>query len=1191
MADNRIDLLRKIEDALTQMRGVDFSAEARALFAALGYRSERTLDGQSGSVDDFLRQFVALKPDTKSEREFRYASLSVRVLFQVTNEEVEEAARPRLPLFPTGEFNKGNSKSFLFMAVELNGKNHPRSRYASFTREINKRFSMPAVVLFRTIDGLLTLAFVHVRPNKRDPDRDVLGSVSLIREVKPAGPHRAHLDILAELSLECRLRWMDAHKKERNFDGLLGAWLDALDTEELNRRFYRDLFGWFNRAVKEAIFPTGGAKRLQPEEHVIRLITRLLFVWFIKEKGLVAEELFVEAQVTQLLKEYNRKNGDSYYRAVLQNLFFATLNTKIGQRSFSSRANATHRNFSRYRYREEMSDSDALVALFAKTPFINGGLFDCLDSEEAKGDGGYRIDYFSDNVIRKGTEEYERFSIPNRLFFDEDGLITLLNHYKFTVEENTPAEQEVALDPELLGKVFENLLAAYNPETQETARKQTGSYYTPRAVVDYMVDEALTVALAQKAQPADGDATFWEERLHYLLDYNDAGELFSETETEQLVRAIAGLRVLDPAAGSGAFPMGVLHKLTLALRRLDPNNGRWEALQKEMAGRRAAAAFDTVNQYERDAELAEISATFERYRGSDFGRKLYLIQNSIYGIDIQPVATQIAKLRFFISLAIEQQLDPKADNFGVRPLPNLETRFVAADALLRLGGLNQELTSNLTRDLQHQLKANRERHFHAAIRAQKSRYRMRDKELRQALSNSLTESGLNADQAAKVANWDPYDQNASAEWFDPEYMFGVEGFDVVIGNPPYVSHDRIPKVAKLELKGHYYAHQPFADLYCYFMERATTLLNAGGVSALITSNSFLRAEYGAPIRKFLRNNTTMLHVLNIETSQVFENVIVNVAITLASKTANAPSQLCIVASAPLDSNDIRSIIDNNSFMSPQSYFERPSWNLVQPDVLELQQKIAHAGRTLAQLGAKIRLGLATGSNEAFVIDAKQKDALSRKSQINDKIIRPILRGRDIERYKYTLPGLYILLTKNGIDVRRDYPDIYEHLNSFGDGIKNRGAKGEHWTNLRACAFLEDFKKEKIVWIELTDEGRFALCNEEVYLLNSAYFLLPPEGMNPRFLLGILNSNAIRFYLGQIAATSGMGTSRWINNYVKEFPIPDVTPDQQTSLARIVDEILTAKAADTSEQEAEIDRLVYELYGLTDEEISVVEDKG
>ena len=676
-----------IRAALDKMTARDLSEASTQLLAALGYRSDRRLDGQTGNVDDFIRDFKAENGDTKSEQDFRDSAREVRVLFQFTDTEITATAQPQL--LDVEGFSIGNFSSFLFAAVELKANTYARGWYVSLTREINKRFiRVPAVVIFRTADGHVTLAFVNRRPSKIRADRQVLGSVSLIREINPAEPHRAHLDILAELSLNARLKWMANHGKPRNFAGLLEAWLTALDTEELNKRFYRELDGWFKHCLETAEFPSGQAKTLQKEEHVIRLITRLMFVWFIKEKGLVSHDLFNEHKVGQLLKNYDRAGGDSYYRAVLQNLFFATLNTEIGQRRFGAGNHDDQHNPSLYRYHDEISDPDRLVELFSKTPFINGGLFDCLDSLDATGAGGYHIDCFSDNRNHRSL-----LSIPNRLFFsdapqgNERGLIDLFNRYKFTVEENTPTEQEVALDPELLGKVFENLLAAVNPETQLTARKETGSYYTPRAVVDYMVDEALVATMAQKASPEDGDADRWQARLRYLLDYGDAfadaDTLFTPAEREAIVRVIAGIKALDPAVGSGAFPMGILHKLTLALRRLDDHNELWQALQKELAGQRAVAAFDTEDQKERENELAEISRTFDKYRGSDFGRKLYLIQNSIYGVDIQPIATQIAKLRFFISLTIEQQPsnDP-GDNYGIKPLPNLETRFVAANTLM-----------------------------------------------------------------------------------------------------------------------------------------------------------------------------------------------------------------------------------------------------------------------------------------------------------------------------------------------------------------------------------------------------------------------------------------------------------------------------------------------------------------------------
>ena len=395
---------KAIAAALAAVPAGDFAAKASDLLAALGYRSERSLSGQTGDVNEFLADFPAPNADTRSEIGFRAGVQSVRILFQITDDEIAEAAPDA-----AAAFNRGIAKSFIFAVVELRGASCPRSRYAAFTREINKRLPMPIAVLFRTADGKLTLAFVHRRVNRLNPERDVLGSVSLLREIDPAKPHRAHLDALAALALRERLQWMESRGKPRNFDGLLDAWLDTLDTRELNRKFYRDLFLWFKRAASEAAFPAG----VPAEEHVIRLITRLLFIWFIKQKGLIAEELFVENEMRGLLNDYDRSAGDSYYRAVLQNLFFATLNTPIEQRRFSRANPADHRNPSLYRCKDEIADPDRLTALFKKTPFINGGLFDCLDSYEAGGAGGARIDCFTDN-----RQNRKLLSVPNRLFFD-----------------------------------------------------------------------------------------------------------------------------------------------------------------------------------------------------------------------------------------------------------------------------------------------------------------------------------------------------------------------------------------------------------------------------------------------------------------------------------------------------------------------------------------------------------------------------------------------------------------------------------------------------------------------------------------------------------------------------------------------------------------------------------------------------
>ena len=697
----------KIKTALQRFSNGNLAENARHLLNILGYHSERRIDIEPNNADGFLSALsLVTDEEFNPERALTNEWKSVDLLFQVMDEDIGGNAHVEID-FSGGEIDDTRMESYLFFALKLRKNHYTRTHLSAITREINKPFDMPAMILFQH-GNTLTLAVIDRRLHKRDESKDVLLKATLIKDINFVDPHRAHIDILFDLSIAA----LYERYKFKNFPQLHEAWKKTLDTEELNRHFYLRLFSWFKWAVSEARFPENEKRNLKTEQHIIRLITRLLFVWFIKEKRLVADELFDETEVACLLKDYNRDTGDSYYRAVLQNLFFATLNTEIDARRFS-KGKPDHRNFSVYRYRDQMNNPDSLEALLGKTPFINGGLFDCLDDFKGIRAGGSRIDCFSD-------EHYWKLSLPNRLFFGDDGLISLLTHYKFTVEESTPIEEEVALDPELLGKVFENLLATYNPETGETKRKQTGSFYTPRPIVDYMVEEALIETLVEQVSPTDSDAKFWDERLHYLFDYaqvyDDASEWFDDNEIEALVRAISELKILDPAVGSGAFPMGVLHKLTLALRRLDPDNSRWEQLQKERAIQRAEVAFDTKDDSTRREELVEIDETFKRYRDSDFGRKLYLIQNSIFGVDIQSIACQIAKLRFFISLAIEQVPDRDAENFGIKPLPNLETRFVAANTLIGLKSGQLQMSEELTRDLERELHDNSERHFHAPTR-------------------------------------------------------------------------------------------------------------------------------------------------------------------------------------------------------------------------------------------------------------------------------------------------------------------------------------------------------------------------------------------------------------------------------------------------------------------------------------------
>ena len=1191
---------REIESALAAIPDGDLLQTSKDLLAVLGYRSERTLK-LSGTVDDFIQSFPAENKNTQTEQEFRDNAASVALVFQVTSDEIAEGH----PNFSESRpFDEGFIKSFVFFTVELKNRNYPRSKYAQFTREINKRLSLATVVFFR-VERRLTIAFIDRRPHQRDASKDVLQKVTLIKDIRLDNPHRAHTDILSELSLATCAKWMVANNQPKNFDGLLAAWLARLDTEELNKQFYRKLFHWFEWAVAEGRFPTNENRTLKPEEHIIRLITRLLFVWFIKEKGLVADELFNKRQIQDLLKGDDFDGGDSYYRAVLQNLFFGTLNTEIAKRRFSKRVNADHRNFSRYRYKDQISHPDTLLKLFEQTPFINGGLFDCLDSEQATGTGGYRIDCFSD-------EHYNLLSLPNRLFFDAGrGLFPLLTHYKFTVEENTPIEQEVALDPELLGKVFENLLAAYNPETGATARKQTGSYYTPRPIVDYMVEVALVATLTQGVPPADGDAKLWEERLRYLLDYtqvfDDASEWVNSREADEIVRAISELKILDPAVGSGAFPMGALHKLTLALRRLDPDNKRWETLQKERAAQRAADAFDTEDDHTRREELLEINETFKRYRDSDFGRKLYLIQNSIFGVDIQSVACQIAKLRFFISLAIEQEPDATQKNLGIKPLPNLETRFIAANTLIGLEG-ERTLTSPKARDLERKLSDNRERYFHATTRRQKLGCQRRDQALRGELAAELRHIGMPADDAERIAHWDPYDQNASADWFDSEWMFGItDGFDVVIGNPPYVQLQKEGgRLGRLYAPCNFNSFIRTGDIYCLFYEKANQLLHKGGHVCFITSNKWMRAAYGKKLRNYFIEHTQPVQLLDMG-PDVFDATVDTNILLLQNATPDAHfafAATTIKSDFDTHTGNIAQYLNDNG-MAMELPPKGEPWAILSPTELALKRKIEDVGKPLKDWAINIYFGIKTGCNEAFVIDEAKREELIAQDSKSAEIIKPLLRGRDIKRYRVQWAGLYMLATGYDLDIPNKYPAIYNHLKTIGKqiesgkikvrgkGVFNRDDQGEYWWNLRACTYYSEFEEGKIVYPNMTKFLPFVYDSNGFYT-NQKCFIIT-GGNYLKYLTGYFNSKVAARWIRENCPELQGGTRELSKIFFENISIPPVTETNQHLVAQIegnVDKILDAKDtdpdADVSELENEIDQIVYLLYDLTPEEIAIVE---
>ncbi len=966
----------------------------------------------------------------------------------------------------------------------------------------------------------------------------------------------------------------------------------------LVKNFTINCYKWYQKAQKQVIFPNDKNQENHIQNNLIRLLTRLLFVWFLKEKKLINKGLF---KLKELKTIINYDKDSSFYKAILQNLFFATLSTQQSERNFSSEKrgykgwNKDFNNQYVFRYQELFKNPNQIKDYFNNTPFLNGGLFECLDDKK----NGKYIDGFS------RTKKHQPV-ITNDLFFNADktGLINIFEQYQFTIEESTPLDVDVALDPELLGKVFENLLASYNPETKQQARKATGSFYTPREIVSYMVDESLKQYLMQKVPPHDNDNEFYKDRLNDLFNSADKiGELAKKSdgtaiiyneEIPKLITAISQIKILDPAVGSGAYPMGLLQRMTVLLAILDPDNKLWQA-QK-------LAELPDLSSIEKDIKITEkISNNKARQKAQqilqdkkqaiiknfknqnhNYLRKLYLIENCIYGVDIQPIAILIAQLRFFISLTVEQETNINKDNFGITPLPNLDYHFEIGNSLIGLPV--QYRTENMPETVKNLL---------AEIKPLKHRFFIEDDhnekdELRKQINSKTKQCYKN------IANSINYLVDFDFKIDFNEVFTNQDGFDIVLGNPPYIRQESI-KEFKPKFKDSYQVFTGTADIYTYFYEKGFNLLSNDGHLCYITSNKWMRAKYGEKLRQFFKQQTRLKQIIDFEGKQVFASATVDTNILLTSKTGNN-QDFNYQKQLPNETNPLFTMAIED--LSDNAYTLQP------PAILALKNKIEQIGTPLKEWDIKIYRGVLTGFNEAFIIDTAKKDELIAKDPKSAEIIKPILRGRDIKAYEHHWAGLWIITTFPVLKINIDnYPVVKKHLLSFGkdrlaqagqklpDGTKSRKKTGNKWFETQdQIGYYPEFAKEKLVYNDITQKLSFSLSKTEQYFNNTVYLIA--NNPNLYFQLSILNSNLIDWYYKKISAQLGDGAVRMFSIYMKELPIPQISKTAQQPFIDLANQILAGKKnnTDTTTLEAKIDNMVYKIYGLSDDEIAIIEDK-
>lgn len=906
----------------------------------------------------------------------------------------------------------------------------------------------------------------------------------------------------------------DKRKTNGNIDD--GDLLEAFSVEALTKEFYGKLFKWYEWATSKE---SGVTFQNDPDDSInikiIRLITRLLFVWFIKQKKLVPDNIFDEECLRGILKNFDPQaaDGGSYYNAILQNLFFATLNRATiddegNPRRFASLKDKRDLR-SLYRYAEMFSVSESkAMEIFEKVPFLNGGLFECLDKfkkNDIMQESDRYLDGFTRNYTKaKGKYKYRAF-IPNRLFFNNDeqqpGIINLLKQYNFTVEENTPMDVQISLDPELLGKVFENLLASYNPETQETARKATGSFYTPREIVDYMVCESLTAYLQGAA--ARAKLKLADQDIHKLFSGEELPDSIKNNSKTRIfiAESLLNIKILDPACGSGAFPMGCLNRIVDVLEHIGVPQSRYEL-------------------------------------------KLKIIENSIYGVDIQPIAMLICKLRFFISLICEQNeinFEDKEKNFGVNPLPNLETKFVAANSLINMERKARQ--TNLFEDpeidiTKRQLMDRRREHFYARSTYKKKKLREEDEKLRLKLAALLEANEEFAHEEARLfAEWNPYDQNAVSPFFDPEWMFGVKnGFDIVIGNPPYGA--TLSEKEKNILKNTY--DNKTTETAILFIEKGLKLLKTKSSLTYIIPKPFCFASNYASIRDYVENELQEI----VDCGKAFDAVLFEANIIRLSKNEKSPfyrnSVFCGENFYFISDIDKSTKDKFGFFLNGVTEQEICIANKIKKDKLNLTNDIAVNSR-----GGMFQKNITTHGDYT------------------------VLGGKAIQRYFIEKPKGMI-------------------KKQFVDGDSRSEIKNNSVLTQNIVAHIaKPYPHLKIISTCIDAYQGFRILDtiNQLTITNLNY--------SNKFCSAILNSKLMSWYAYLFIFGKAIRTMHFDSVVTNRIPIPLATPQQQRPIIVLVDKILAAKRkdadADTLEWEQEIDRLVYELYGLTADEIAVVEN--
>ncbi len=880
---------------------------------------------------------------------------------------------------------------------------------------------------------------------------------------------------------------------------------NAFSVEALNEEFYKVVARYFYQLVGAtegkgakaithqrllelpSIKPDNNEGHKIYQEFAVRLIGRTVFCWFLKVKksdkgvALLPEHLLSSAAVT---------SNSNYYHFILEKLFFQTLNTPMDDR-----------------IRGLPKGSEQI-------PFLNGGLFEPQTE-----------DYYKPNRSTGLSDNLNTLKIPDTWFRD---FFEHLEQYNFTIDENSVVDIEVSVDPEMLGRIFENLLAEIDPDSGETARKATGSFYTPREIVDYMANESLVHYLHNRTK-------IDKERLQPIFKM-DSEVSFPKSETEKILEELDRLRILDPACGSGAFPIGVMQKIVMALEKLDKSAQWW--INKQVSKNTDPTA--------RAAVRDKLSSNPE------YARKIGIIQHSLYGVDIQPIAAEISKLRCFLTLVVDENIDETKPNRGVEPLPNLEFKFVTADALLKLppeteGHGTGDLFSNASElnELQ-QIRLDYLQSYGEHKEELKQRFLDLQKEI---FKQQLKYGAKGNTRAYQISLWNPFSHDR-VDWFDPMWMFGISEFQVIIGNPPYGA-----KMKDRNAIRQLYSETSFGNTesYKYFIHRYLTSLHEGGLLSFITSDSFLEKENFSDLRSLIISNCESASFVKLG-DNVFKNV-------------NLPTSICFLEFGISPTCDVFSIDvserDSQRKIEAVEHIGFKQVNFTADTLIRFLPKIkAITSKNTFPLiqnyeqvmGVKV-YQVGKGKPKQTNIEIEQNLFLSNEQKDNSWL-KFIESG--IKRYHYTGGEKYI---------------------KYGE-----------W--LAEPRELRYFINPKIVLREVVNPSPFATLIEEGAVVKNTNAVIIQRNKNYglKYLLAILNSKLFNYYIKQESPKSKNKLFPSITSHLlKDFPVATCDSSQQKALGTLADYILSLYKIEEPINEyvpnshiiqlfeEVIDAVVYELY--------------